>query len=317
MRDKQDPAANSRDPAPAERLAITKVVPLPRRGRWVAAGLVLIVVAMIIHTLIVNPRFQWVIVAQFFFSTAILHGLLLTLLLTVVAMAIGIVLGTALALMRLSSNPILTLCSGAYVWFFRGTPLMVQIIFFYNISALYPKLSLGIPFGPEFISGNVNSLITPFVAAVVSLGLNEAAFMCEIIKAGVMSVDRGQSEAGEVLGMTNSRVTRRIVLPQAMRFIVPPSANQVIAMLKNTSIVSVIALPELLYSAQIIYTRDFTTIPLLIVASLWYLAVTSVLTVCQRLIENHYGRSGRSTDGFRMPRMLLGAWTRPAAGVTP
>lgn len=307
-----DPAAMSPGPVGPERITITRTVPLRRPGRWVSAAIVLVLVAMVVHTLIVNPRFQWHVVRDFFASTAILNGLLLTLLLTASAMIIGIVLGTALALMRLSSNPVLTMCSGLYVWFFRGTPLMVQIIFFYNISALYPKLSLGVPFGPEFVSGNVNSLITPLVAAIASLGLNEAAFMCEIIKAGVMSVDRGQIEAAEVLGMTPTRVTRRIVLPQAMSFVVPPTANQVIAMLKNTSIVSVIALPELLYSAQIIYTRDFTTIPMLIVASLWYLVVTTVLSVFQRMIENHYSRSGRNARGFRVPRMLSAVWARPA-----
>lgn len=295
-------------------ITITKTVPLRRPGRWVAAVVVLVLAAMVLHTLIVNPRFEWKIVSNFFFSTAIIKGLLLTLLLTVTAMVIGVVLGTALALMRLSTNRVLTLCSGFYVWFFRGTPLMVQIIFFYNISALYPELSLGIPFGPDFVRGNVNSLITPLVAAIASLGLNEAAFMCEIIKAGIVSVDKGQTEAAEVLGMAPARVVRRIVLPQAMRFIVPPTANQVIAMLKNTSIVSVIALPELLYSAQIIYTRDFTTIPLLIVASLWYLIVTSVLSLLQRRIEDHYARSDRSSRSFRVPKMLSATWTRPGAG---
>jgi polar amino acid transport system permease protein len=289
---------------PTESVAITRVKALPRRGQWIAAAGVTVILAMIGHALWSNPRFQWQTVGEFFTSSAILHGLLRTLLLTAVSMVVGVVLGTFLALMRLSSNPVLSSCSTAYVWFFRGTPLLVQLIFFYNISALYPKLSLGIPFGPEFVSGNVNELVTPLVAAFIGLGLNEAAFMSEIIKAGIQSVEPGQTEAGEVLGMTRWRITRRLVLPQAMRFIVPPTANQVIAMLKNTSIVSVIALPELLYSAQIIYTRDFTTIPLLVVASLWYLIVTSVLTVAQSVIERHYSRSDRSTGGFMVPRFI-------------
>jgi len=292
-----------------EPATITKVKALPRRTRWIGAIAVSVIAAMIVNTLVSNPRFQWGIVGEFFTSSAILAGLYTTLLLTAISMVFGVLLGTALALMRLSRNPILNGCSSVYVWFFRGTPLLVQLIFFYNISALYPRLSLGIPFGPEFVSGSANQLVTPLIAAFIGLGLNEAAFMCEIIKAGIQSVDPGQAEAGQVLGMTKGRITRRIVLPQAMRFIVPPTANQVIAMLKNTSIVSVIALPELLYSAQIIYTRDFTTIPLLIVASIWYLIVTSVLTVAQQLIERHYGRSGRSGGGFRVPS-IFGALTR-------
>jgi polar amino acid transport system permease protein len=288
---------------------ITRVVPLRRPATWVAAVVLLVLVAMLAHTLLFNPRFEWDVVARFFTSSAILFGLLRTLELTAVSMAIGIVLGCALALMRLSRNAVVSGFASTYVWFFRGTPMLVQLIFLYNISALYPKLSLGVPFGPAFVSGNVNHIVTPFLAAIIGLGLNEGAFMCEIVRAGILSVDPGQVEAGQVLGMTRRRITRRIVLPQAARFVIPPTANQVIAMLKNTSIVSVIALPELLYSAQIIYTRDFTTIPLLIVASLWYLIVTSVLTVGEQFIERRFGGSdltGRMRR-FAVPRLLRGA----------
>lgn len=288
---------------------IARVMPLRRPATWVAAVVLLVLVAMLAHTLLFNPRFEWDVVARFFASPVILLGLLRTLELTAVSMAIGIVLGCALALMRLARNPVVSGLASAYVWFFRGTPVLVQLIFLYNVSALYPKLSLGVPFGPAFVSGNVNHIVTPFLAAIIGLGLNEGAFMCEIVRAGILSVDGGQVEAGQVLGMTRRRITRRIVLPQAARFVIPPTANQVIAMLKNTSIVSVIALPELLYSAQIIYTRDFTTIPLLIVASLWYLIVTSVLTVGEQFVERRFGGSGitRRMRRFAVPRLLRGA----------
>jgi polar amino acid transport system permease protein len=296
--------SSTSDAAPTDYIEITEVHGIRHWGRWIASAVLLVLAAMVLHMLVTNQRFQWDIVRHYFTSRSILSGLGMTLVLTVGAMLIGTVVGVALALMRLSTNRVMTGFSGGYVWFFRGTPVLVQILLLYNISALYPKLSLGIPFGPEFVTGNVNSIVTPLLAALVALGLNEAAFMCEIIKAGMLSVDRGQVEAAQVLGMTRRRLMRRIVLPQAMRFIVPPSANQVISMLKNTSIVSVIALSELLYSAQLIYTRDFTTIPLLIVASLWYLVITSILTQVQRLIERHYARSNRATRGPQTMRML-------------
>ncbi len=282
--------------------------------RWVSMGIILVLLAMLVRTLLTNERFQWSVVRQYFTSEAILSGLGMTLYLTGVSMVIGVVVGVALALMRLSRDPITRGVAGAYVWFFRGTPILVQILFFYNISALYPQISIGIPFGPSFISGNVNSILTPFLAAIIALGLNEAAFMSEIIKAGILSVPAGQTEAGKSLGMSPARIFARVILPQAMRFIVPPSANQVIAMLKNTSIVSVIALQELLYSAQIVYTRDFNPIPLLIVASLWYLIVTTVMTWIQTRIEAHYSRTGRNSGRFAVPRLLRPSFVRGEQG---
>jgi len=267
-----------------------RAAPVPRPGRWVASVVVLLLLAMLGHTLVTNPRFQWGIVSQYFGTTQVLKGLELTLLLTVIAMSVGIVLGVALAVMRLSGNPVVSSVSWGYIWFFRGTPVLVQLIFWYNLSALFPKVGLGVPFGPVLLTINANAVITPIVAATLGLGLNEGAYMAEIVRAGMLSVDEGQVQAASALGMRRLQATRRIVLPQAMRVIIPPTGNETIGMLKTTSLVSVIAVTELLFSVQNIYDRTYQTIPLLIVASLWYLIITSVLTVGQYYIERHFAR---------------------------
>jgi polar amino acid transport system permease protein len=230
------------------------------------------------------------VVRHYFFSSQVLGGLVVTLELTVVAMAIGIVLGVVLAVMRLSTNPLVSSASWSYIWFFRGTPVLVQLLFWNFIAALYPQISLGIPFGPQFAHLDANSLITPFVAAILGLGLNEGAYMAEIVRAGILSVDEGQTDAAHSLGMTRLQTLRRIVLPQAMRVIIPPTGNETISMLKTSSLVSVIAYRELLYSVQLIYAVNFLQIPLLIVASLWYLIVTSVLSIGQYFLEQYFGR---------------------------
>jgi polar amino acid transport system permease protein len=237
-----------------------------------------------------NPRFHWDVVGDYFFSSRVLHGLVATLELTVVAMAVGIVLGVVLAVMRLSPNPLVSSSSWFYIWFFRGTPVLVQLLFWSFISALYPRISLGIPFGPSIVDANANAIITPFVAAILGLGLNEGAYMAEIVRAGIISVDEGQTDAAHSLGMTRLQTMRRIVLPQAMRVIIPPTGNETISMLKTTSLVSVIAYTELLYSVQLIYAVNYLQIPLLLVASIWYLIVTSVLSVGQYYVERYFGR---------------------------
>jgi polar amino acid transport system permease protein len=214
----------------------------------------------------------------------------LTLILTATGMGIGIALGIVLALMRLSANPIVSSVSWSYIWFFRGTPLLVQLIFWYNIAALYPRLSLGVPFGPHVASAQSNSLISPIFAAIVGLGLNEAAYFAEIVRGGILSVERGQMEAALTIGMTPLQAMRRIVLPQAMRVIIPPTGNSVIGMLKFSALASVISVGELLFNVQQVYTRTYETIPLLIVASLWYLAMSSALSVGQYYIERYFGR---------------------------
>jgi polar amino acid transport system permease protein len=233
---------------------------------------------------------MWHEVGSFLFDSRIIHGARLTIELTVACMALGIVLGVILAVMRLSPNPLVSGGSWLYIWFFRGTPVLVQLLFWYNVAALYPKIDLGIPFGPAFIHADANSLITPFVAVLLGLGLNEGAYMAEIVRAGIISVDEGQTEAAQALGLTRLQTMRRIVLPQAMRVIIPPTGNETISMLKTTSLAYVIAYTELTGTAQIIYSQNYETIQLLIVISAWYLLLTSILYVGQYYLERYYAR---------------------------
>ena len=269
-----------------------EAVPVRHLGRWIAAAIVLIIAAALIRSAVTNDRFEWNVVGDYLFDTRILNGLVKTLELTVLGMGIGIVLGVILALMRLSGNPLLSSASWVYIWFFRGTPLLVQILIFFNIAALYPTIDLGIPFGPSFIHINGTTLVTPFFAGMLALGLNEGAYMSEIVRAGIISVDEGQFDAAKAVGMTQGQTMRRVILPQAMRVIIPPTGNETISMLKNSSLVYVIAVSELLYSATLIYSVNYKTIPLLIVVSIWYLAATTVLSIGQYFLERHYGRGG-------------------------
>lgn len=277
------------------------VVPLRHRGRWVLAGVLLLALLGLLLSMATNPRFRWDMVWAYLFNPAILSGLAMTIWLTVAAMAIGVILGTVVALMRISDNPVLYAAASAYLWIFRGTPLLVQLIFWYNLSALYPQITLGFPIGPSLGAFDANTYITVYVAALLGLGLNEGAYMSEIVRSGLNAVPTGQREAAEALGMPTRRVMARVILPQAMRVIIPPTGNQLIGMLKTTSLVSVIALQDLLYSAQLIYTANFQTIPLLIVASIWYLALTTVLSVGQHFLERHFGKSDRRVRAAAAP----------------
>ena len=265
-----------------------QVLPVRHPLNWVASAIVLVVAAMLVHGLVTNKAFEWNVVGHYLFNAQILAGLGVTAELTVVSIAIGLVLGTALALMRLSSNVLLSSVSWVYIWFFRSVPVLVQLIFWYNFGALYAHVSLGVPFGPAFLSGTTNNLITPLSAAFAGLGLTQAAYTGEVVRAGILGVPEGQTRAALALGMSRRLTFQRIVLPQAMKIIIPPVANEVISMVKNTSLVSVIALAELLYSAQLIYSRTYQTIPLLIVTTLWYLAVVSVLSAGQHFLERRY-----------------------------
>ena len=267
-----------------------KAVPVRHPGRWVGVVVIAVLVAMLVHSFLTNPNFQWDVVGQYLFSEPVLRGLRNTLILTVLSMAIGIVGGVLLAVMRLSPNPVLAGAASVYVWLFRGTPVITQLIFWNFLASLYPRLGLGIPFGPTFVSVDTNAVISVFAASLLGLGLNEAAYMAEIVRGGIQSVDHGQTEAAGALGLSRIQTLRRIVLPQAMRVIVPPTGNETISMLKTTSLVVVIAYFELTVAVQTIYSRTFQTIPLLIVAALWYLALTSVLSVGQMFIERRFGR---------------------------
>jgi polar amino acid transport system permease protein len=266
------------------------VVPVRHPGRWFAAAVVLVLAAMFVHWLYATDNLQWGVVWDYLFDPVILTGVRRTILLTLVAMGIGIVLGTVLAVMRLSANPIVSGASWLYIWFFRGTPLLVQLVFWFNLPFVLRSVSLGIPFGPSWFHTDSKTIITQLGAAILGLGLNEAAYMAEISRAGILSVEEGQTEAAQALGMTHLLTMRRIVLPQAMRVIIPPTGNELISMLKNTALVSVIGYTELFYTVQIIYARTFQPVPLLITASLWYLFMTTLLTIGQYYVERYYAR---------------------------
>ncbi len=261
-----------------------------RLGRWLAYALTLAVAAKVIWSIGHNPNFEWHVVVEWFTAQSVMRGLGVTLGLTVVAMLLGTALGLALAVARMSEDRLASGLSSTYIWFFRGTPLLVQLLFWYNLSTLFPSIALGVPFGPTLASWKTNDVITPLTAAIAGLALNEAAYMAEIIRGGLLSVDRGQAETATAFGMTRMRALRRIILPQAMRAIVPPTGNQLISMIKATSLVSVIAMGDLLYSVQAVYNRTFQVIPLLMVAVIWYLFITSILNVAQSAIERYYAR---------------------------
>lgn len=265
------------------------VVPRRRPWRWVGSVAVALAIVGVGTSFVTNPHYQWDVVGEYLLDPRILHGLGTTLVLTVVGMAIAAVLGLLLAVMRLSRSGLLRGTAGVYVWFFRGTPVLVQLILWYNLAILVPQMSLGVPFGPTFWAADTNDLITPWTAAILGLSLNEAAYLGEIVRSGIISVDRGQTEAARALGMSRTWTFRRIVLPQALRVIVPPASNEAIGLLKYSSVVSVIALPELLYSGQLIYARTYQTVPVLIVVCIWYLVVVSLLTVVESRIEARLG----------------------------
>ncbi|HET9050569.1 MAG TPA: amino acid ABC transporter permease [Candidatus Dormibacteraeota bacterium] len=300
-----------------------RAVPVRHPGRWVTAAVLVALVAGAVDQLATAPGLHWDTVANSLLDGRILRGLWTTLWLTPAAMAIGVVLGVALAVGRLSPNPVLSTVSWLYIWLFRGTPVYVQLIFWANVSIVFSPhvgepgfLTLGIPFGPAIHSWNVNDLITPATAALLGLGLNEGAYMAEIVRAGIISVDAGQSEAAQGLGMSRAQTMRRIVLPQAMRVIVPPTGNETISMLKTTSLVSVIPFTELLNSAQLIYDVNYRTVELLIVASIWYLVVTSLLTAGQYYVERRFARGAARelppTPLQRLRRMLVVRHVSPA-----
>jgi polar amino acid transport system permease protein len=268
-----------------------RAVPVRHPGRWVAASLVGVTGAALAWSAASNPRFEWDVVGDYLFSARVLRGLVATLELTAIAMVIGVALGIVLAVMRLSPNRLLAGASWLYIWVFRGIPVLVQLLFWSYIAALYPTLSLGVPFGgPVLMHADANTLITPFAAATLGLALYEAAYMAEIVRAGIISVDAGQSDAAQSLGMTRLQTMRHIVLPQAMRVIVPPTGNEAISMLKTTSLVSVIAFTDLLYSVQLIYSENFRQIPLLVVACIWYLLFTTLLSIGQHFLERRLAR---------------------------
>jgi polar amino acid transport system permease protein len=267
-----------------------RIVPARHPWRWVASAAVVIVLAGIVDTLIVNPAWDWSTVAIYVFNVAVLNAVLLTLTLTVLAIVFGFLLGTVIALLRLSGSPLLQAAGWGYVWLFRSVPLILQLLFWYNLAILYDRISLGIPFGPTLVSVSTVSLIPPMLAAVLGLTLHQAAYSAEIVRSGLLSVDQGQREAASSLGIPQRRQLRKIILPQAMRTIIPTAGNEIIGMVKGTSVVYIMALPELFYQVQVIYQRTGRVIPMLMVAALWYIALTTVLSVAQYYVERHFAK---------------------------
>jgi polar amino acid transport system permease protein len=267
----------------------------PRTRDYVAWVVAIAIVAGLTYALISNQNFQWEVVLEYFTASSILDGIGITLMLTAVSMALGTVLGLVLAVMRMSPQAPISGIARLYITFFRGTPVLVQLVFWFNVAALYPNLSIGIPFTDVSHALDMNAIITPLTAAIIGLSLNQAAYMAEIIRGGFASVPRGQFEAAESLGMRGFTKLRRVIIPQTMPAIIPATGNQVIGMLKETSLVSVLGVADLLQSAQSIYARTYQTIPLLVVASLWYLIMTLTLSVPQSMIERRFSRSSRPT----------------------
>lgn len=306
------------------------VVPVRHPWRWVMSVVILVLVAMLVKTLVFSHvtrggvregRFQWGVVGHYLFAAPVLRGAVITLELTAIAMVAGVLIGIVLAVMRLSPNRLLSGFAWIYIWFFRGTPVLVQLFFWYvGIAYLYPHLTLGVPFGPALWTFNSNTLITTFVAASLGLSFNEGAYMSEIVRAGIISVDEGQTEAAASLGMSKGLTLRKIVLPQAMRVIIPPTGNETISMLKTTSLASTITVVELFQATQNISNTNYEVVPLLTVASLWYLFFTSVLTVGQFYVERYYARGSTRQlppTPFQRFRAFLGRRQTPPVPALP
>jgi polar amino acid transport system permease protein len=293
----------------SERPEAIKAVPVGHPGRWLAAIVVLALAAEVVGTIVSAPGLQWSVVGHYLFQGLITQGVLLTLELTVAAMLIGVILGVVLAVMRLSPNPVVSSVSWFYIWFFRGTPVLVQIFFWYNLNSVLPHIGVGVPFTHLSWQADTNTLVPPVLAVILGLGLNEAAYMAEIIRAGIISVDQGQTEAAHALGMRRLLVMRRIVLPQAMRVIIPPTGNETISMLKTSSLAFIAAVPELFTRSEQISNANFAIIELSIVASIWYLFMTSILTFGQYYLERYFARGAQrelpATPIQRFKRMIF------------
>jgi polar amino acid transport system permease protein len=262
-----------------------RVIPRRYPGRWVAVAVIALILVAIVIWAVGNKNFQWDRVGHYLFAPRIVQGMVNTLVLTVIAQAIGIVLGVVLAIMRMSDNRVISGFAFAYSWFFRGIPLLVLLLFIYFGSAIAPSIGIGA------FSVDTNSIISsPFLAAIIGLSLNEGAYMSEIVRSGLLAVPEGQSEAAAAIGLTRFQSITRIVLPQAMRIIIPPTGNDTIGMLKNTALVIMIGYPELMTTVSAIYSQNYQNIPLLLVACFWYLLLTTVLSIGQHFIERHYGR---------------------------
>lgn len=272
-------------------IVLNIIVPRRHPGRWLSAVILTMLAISAVQAVAVNENFHWGVYCDYLFARQVLRGVMWTLILTLAAMFVAGSIAIALVIMRDSDNPILRGLSWGWVWFFRGTPAYTQLLFWGLFSVLFPVLSLSIPFGPDLLTVQTKWIVTPMVAAVFGLGFNESAYLAEIFRAGFRAIDKGQTEAAQAIGMPQARIWRRILLPQAMRVIVPPTGNETIGMLKLTSLV--LAVPftlDLMFATSAIANRIFLPVPLLMVAATWYLAVTSVLMVGQAWLERHFGK---------------------------
>jgi len=268
------------------------VVPLRHWWRWVFSAIAVFLLAQLVWTFFTNPQWRWPVFADHFFNEAVLRGLWLTLWLTAASAVIGFALGGLLALARLSGSPLLNGFAWGFIWFFRSVPLVVQLVVWYNLGYLFPTLGIGWPFAYDFwvVEFDTVRLLSSTVAAILGLSLHQAAYSAEIIRGGLLSVDQGQLEAARALGIPQLRRFRRIVLPQAARAILPNAFNEVIGLLKGTSVVFIVALPELFYTVQVIYNRNQQVIPLLLVAAVWYTIFTTLLSIAQFYVERRFSR---------------------------
>jgi polar amino acid transport system permease protein len=290
-----------------------KAVPVRHPGRWAAIAVLTVLVAMFVHFLVTNKHFEWsfVLSRRCMFAPPVLEGLRGTILLTIFSMLIGVVLGIVLAVMRLSANPILSTVAFGYTWFFRAMPRLVLAVLFGNLGILWERFGIGLPFDQQIgslfgihdlslkiFSVRAVDLLTGFLAGMLALALSEAAYMAEIVRAGIQAVDVGQTEAAAALGMTRGQTLRRIVLPQAMRVIVPPTGNETIAMVKDTSLVAYTPVTgELFFQLQAISSRTFHVFPVLVAACLWYLILCSILMVVQYYVERYFSRGYGAARG--------------------
>ncbi|ORV87362.1 amino acid ABC transporter permease [Mycolicibacterium iranicum] len=302
-------------PPPSDPPQSIDAVPLRHPWRWVAATVIIVLVGLFLYGAATNPAYGWSTFGEYLFNERILLGVFNTLQLTIYSMIIGIVLGVVLTVMRLSDNPVLSSVAWVFLWIFRGTPIYVQLAFWGLFPTIYQNIQLGVPFGPSFFHLDLQDFSIPFVLAVIGLGLNEAAYMAEIVRAGIMSVPEGQMEASTALGMSWGKAMRRTVLPQAMRVIIPPTGNELISLLKTTSLVTAVPYAFDVYSiaTREIAARIFEPVPLLLVAATWYLIITSILMVGQFYLERYFSRgASRKLTSKQLEALALAQ--KPAAG---
>ena len=285
------------DPIERSEFSIAHLRHIPRRhyGRWISSGCILVAFIFIVHAFATGDV-EWNVVAQFFTAKAIVEGLVNTIIMTILAMLLGVTLGVTFSIMYMSPNPVLKYVAAFYIWFFRGTPLLLQLLLWFNLALIFPTIGI-----PGLFEYRTVVLITPFVATLLGLGINQGAYTAEVVRGGILSVDAGQTEAAKSIGMTRLTTLRRIVLPQAMRVIIPPVGNEVISMVKLTSMASVIQYAEILRNAQSIYYANAKVIELLIVAAMWYLILVTILSIGQYFLEKHFARGVAGTHERAKP----------------